>query len=82
MGQAVRLAERTTAGIRLPFANSETATADIVVAADDANSRVRPYISQTTPTYSGISVVEGNVRNARTATPEIHKLTGQGNSVS
>jgi 2-polyprenyl-6-methoxyphenol hydroxylase-like FAD-dependent oxidoreductase len=70
--------EQKPEGIWLKFANGETAIADIVIAADGANSRIRPYITQTKAIYSGISIVEGKVCHAATAVPEIHKVLGEG----
>ena len=70
--------ERNLGQIVLRFANGETATADVVIAADGVNSRVRPYISRTAAIYSGVSIVEGSVSNAAIATPELHKLLGEG----
>ncbi len=64
--------------IDLSFSNGESALADIVIAADGANSRIRPYITTIGPIYSGITIVEGNVYHSAKATPEIHKLVDNG----
>ena len=70
--------ENVDNGIRLKFANGDIAVADVVIGADGANSRIRPYITPIEPIYSGITVVEGKVYDAATTTPEIHKLIKQG----
>jgi 2-polyprenyl-6-methoxyphenol hydroxylase-like FAD-dependent oxidoreductase len=46
------------------FKNGNTAYADIVVAVDGANSKIRPYLSDLKPVYSEITVVEGNIYDA------------------
>ena len=64
---------------KLAFKNGTTALADIVIAADGANSKLRPYITPIKPFYSGVTVVEGSVYNSETASPKIHKLLNGGN---
>ncbi|PSK89581.1 FAD-dependent oxidoreductase [Taibaiella chishuiensis] len=62
----------------LQFRNGSTATADLVVAADGANSRIRPLITEAKPFYSGITVVEGAVYHVATALPYIDQLLNGG----
>ena len=59
---------------KLEFKNGATATADIVIAADGANSKVRAYVTPIKPVYSGVTIVQGNIPNAGTAAPNIHRL--------
>ncbi|PKA17705.1 FAD-dependent oxidoreductase [Leptospira haakeii] len=59
---------------KLEFKNGNTATADIVIGADGANSKIRPFITSTKPFYSGVTIVQGNVPDSETAAPGIHKL--------
>ncbi|GAB3542210.1 FAD-dependent oxidoreductase [Spirosoma fluminis] len=61
-------------GWKLNFKNGSSAKADIVIAADGANSRIRPLITSVTPFYAGITIVEGAVYHSETAAPTIHKL--------
>jgi len=61
-------------GWQLQFRDGTTVRADIVIAADGANSRIRPYITPVRPFYSGITIVEGTVYNAAEACPEIAAL--------
>ncbi|GBF39774.1 FAD-dependent oxidoreductase [Leptospira johnsonii] len=59
---------------RLEFKNGTTATADIVIGADGANSKIRPFITPIKPFYSGILIVQGNVPNSETGASKIHQL--------
>lgn len=61
-------------GWQLQFKNGSSAWADIVVAADGANSRIRPYITDIKPFYVGMTVVEGAVADAATNIPVLYDL--------
>jgi len=63
---------------KLSFANGTTADADLVIGADGANSRVRPYITDIRPIYSGVTAVEGYLHDAERDAPTLHKLTDGG----
>lgn len=65
-------------GWLLMFKNGSTATADIVIAADGANSKIRPYITPIQPFYAGVTIVEGAVYDAATTCPNIHALVKGG----
>jgi 2-polyprenyl-6-methoxyphenol hydroxylase-like FAD-dependent oxidoreductase len=73
-------------GWQLTFANGATATADIVIGADGANSKIRPLVTPIQPFYAGVTVVEGTVYDAARHAPRLHALTqggkifGMGNS--
>ena len=56
--------EKQNEGWLLHFKNGTSAYADIVIAADGANSKIRPYITNIKPFYSGITMLEGNVYDA------------------
>ncbi|MBB6369637.1 FAD-dependent oxidoreductase [Chryseobacterium shigense] len=62
----------------LHFKNGFSAHADIVIAADGANSKIRPYLTDLKPTYSGILMLEGNVYHAEKAAPKIKDLIKNG----
>lgn len=48
-------------GWLLHFKNGTSAYADLVIASDGANSKVRPYLTDSQPVYSGIIMLEGNI---------------------
>ena len=70
--------EKQNEGWRLHFRNSSFADADIVVAADGANSKIRPYLTDIKPFYTGITMLEINVDNAKEAAPRISALLDGG----
>jgi 2-polyprenyl-6-methoxyphenol hydroxylase-like FAD-dependent oxidoreductase len=63
--------EKQNNGWLLHFKNGPSAYADLVIAADGANSKIRPYIIDTKPTYSGITLIEGNIYDAEKNTPKL-----------
>lgn len=65
-------------GWRIDFKNGTSITADLVIAADGANSKIRPLITSVKPFYSGITIVEGAVYNSEAATPRMHALLNNG----
>ncbi|KOS07473.1 2-polyprenyl-6-methoxyphenol hydroxylase [Flavobacterium akiainvivens] len=70
--------EKQGEGWLLHFKNGTTAYADVVVAADGANSKIRPYVTDIKPFYSGITMLEGNVYNAPDAIPQVAALINGG----
>jgi 2-polyprenyl-6-methoxyphenol hydroxylase-like FAD-dependent oxidoreductase len=67
-----------TASHELTFADGTTTTADLVVGADGAWSRVRAFLSPTKPQYTGITMVEVTVPDAATRHPALAQLCGTG----
>jgi 2-polyprenyl-6-methoxyphenol hydroxylase-like FAD-dependent oxidoreductase len=65
-------------GWQLVFANGMTATADLVIGADGANSNIRPLVTPIRPFYTGITVVEGTVYEAARHAPRMHALAQGG----
>lgn len=63
--------EKENSGWRLHFKNDNSPYADFVIAADGANSKVRPYLSDAKPVYSGVMLIEGNIYNAEKHTPKL-----------
>lgn len=59
-------------GWMLHFKNGTSAYADLVIAADGANSKIRPYLTDNKPIYSGIIMLEGNV--SKENAPNINAL--------
>lgn len=70
--------EKENKGWRLYFRNGTNAYADLVIAADGAKSKVRPYLSTTNPVYSGITLIEGNIYNAEINAPKLFDFTKGG----
>lgn len=63
--------EKQNNGWLLHFKNGTSAYADLVIAADGANSKVRPYLSDIKPVYSGITLIEGNIYDAGKNAPKL-----------
>ncbi|WP_332367735.1 FAD-dependent oxidoreductase [Spirosoma telluris] len=65
-------------GWLLHFKNGNSVYADVVIAADGANSKIRPYITPIKAFYSGVTMLEGNIYDAKKAAPQIFKLLNSG----
>jgi len=65
-------------GWLLHFKNGGPVYADIVVAADGSNSKIRPYITDIKAFYSGIIMLEGNIYDAANTAPNITALLNGG----
>jgi len=70
--------DQQNGSIMLEFKNGTEAYADLVIAADGANSKIRPYITPIKPFFAGVTVVEGAVYDSENALPNIHKLLNGG----
>ncbi len=55
--------EKQGDGWLLHFKNGTSAYADLVIAADGANSKIRPYISDISPIYSGVTLIQGDIND-------------------
>lgn len=66
------------AGWNLQFENGTGAYADLVIAADGANSKLRKYITDIPPVYSGVTAIEGNIPNAAIHAPKLWQLAKGG----
>ena len=66
--------ESQEAGWRLHFKNGSPAYADLVIGADSANSKIRPYLTPLKACYSGITMLEINVPDAANTAPWLHAL--------
>jgi 2-polyprenyl-6-methoxyphenol hydroxylase-like FAD-dependent oxidoreductase len=62
----------------LNFQNGTSAVADVVIAADGANSKIRPLITLIKPFFAGITVVEGAVYDSENTVPAMHELLNGG----
>jgi 2-polyprenyl-6-methoxyphenol hydroxylase-like FAD-dependent oxidoreductase len=61
-------------GWELFFANDNSAYADIVIGADGANSKIRPFVTPIKPFYAGVTAVEGVIYDAKKNVPKINEL--------
>ncbi len=59
---------------KLVLKTGNTILADIVIGADGANSKIRPIVTDIKPFWTGITMVEGSVKDAEKTAPNIHKL--------
>lgn len=59
---------------KLIFQNGNTIIADIVIGADGANSRIRPFLTTSKPLWTGITMLEGSIKDAGKTAPHIHQL--------
>lgn len=66
--------ERTGEGWTLTFRNGHSAYADLVIGADGANSKIRPFVTPIKPVYSGVTMLEGTIYNSELNSPKIHSL--------
>lgn len=66
--------EKENKGWILNFKNKPSVYADIVIGCDGANSKIRPYITEIKPFYTGIVMLEGNIPDADMNAPEINKI--------
>lgn len=65
-------------GWEISFENGTTAYADFVIASDGANSKVRKYITDIEPLFSGVTAIEINVYNAEKNAPKLWNLVNDG----
>ncbi|WJS93177.1 FAD-dependent monooxygenase [Flavobacterium johnsoniae] len=70
--------EKENSGWRLHFRNETNFYADLVIAADGANSKVRSYLNAEKPIYSGITMLEGTIYNAKENAPNLFEFSKGG----
>ncbi|PXY46539.1 FAD-dependent oxidoreductase [Flavobacterium hydrophilum] len=70
--------EAQNEGWLLHFKNGSSAYADVVIASDGANSKIRPYITDIKPFYTGIIMLEGNIYESKKNAPHISSLIDGG----
>jgi 2-polyprenyl-6-methoxyphenol hydroxylase-like FAD-dependent oxidoreductase len=62
----------------ITFKNGNVATADIVIGADGANSKIRPFVTPIKPIYSGATYLVCNIPDSEKNAPILHNLTKGG----
>jgi 2-polyprenyl-6-methoxyphenol hydroxylase-like FAD-dependent oxidoreductase len=66
--------ENMEGGWKLVFQNGSSCLVDIVIGADGANSKIRPFVTNIKPFWTGITMVEGSVKDSEQTAPVIHNL--------
>jgi 2-polyprenyl-6-methoxyphenol hydroxylase-like FAD-dependent oxidoreductase len=74
--------EKQGDGWLLHFKNATSIYADVVVAADGANSKIRPYVTDIEPFYTGITMLEGTIYDAPQAIPNVSALLNGGKAMA
>jgi 2-polyprenyl-6-methoxyphenol hydroxylase-like FAD-dependent oxidoreductase len=70
--------EAQNEGWLLHFKDGSTAYADLVIGADGARSKIRPYITDIKAVYSGITMLEGTIYESKKAVPYIDSMLNGG----
>lgn len=65
-------------GWDIGFKNGANIYADLVIAADGANSKLRPYLTPIKPFYAGVTAIEGAVYNSAETIPAMHQMLNGG----
>ncbi|MEO3402872.1 NAD(P)/FAD-dependent oxidoreductase [Mucilaginibacter sp. CAU 1740] len=63
---------------QIHFANGNSVTADIIVGADGSNSKIRSYVTDIKPIWTGITLLEGAIKESSITAPHIHQLLKDG----
>lgn len=66
--------ERVQQQWKVLFSGGNTVIADIVIGADGANSKIRPFVTDIKPFWTGITMVEGSIKDSSKTAPVIHSL--------
>ena len=64
---------------KLELGNGTTATADIVIGSDGARSKIRPYVTDFKPQYSGVTIIQGEVEDPGKNCAEMYALMNNAN---
>lgn len=59
---------------KVHFENGSAVFADVVIGADGANSRIRPFVTSVKPVWAGVTMIEGSIKDAERTAPNIHAL--------
>lgn len=66
--------ERIRDAWKIHFENGSVALADVVIGADGANSRIRPFVTSVKPVWACVTMIEGVIKDAERTAPNIHAL--------
>ncbi|MDE1193186.1 MAG: NAD(P)/FAD-dependent oxidoreductase [Arachidicoccus sp.] len=67
--------EKEGDGWLLHFKNGTSTYADLVIAADGANSKIRPYLSDVPPIYSGVTLIQGDIDDAEKSASKLFSFS-------
>lgn len=70
--------ERTQDTWKLVFQNGHTTSADLIIGADGANSKIRPFVTPIKPYWTGITMLEGSLKDGAKTAPVIYELLKNG----
>src|SRR6478735_8161284 len=59
---------------RILFENGNNVIADVVIGADGSNSKIRPFVTDLKPFWTGVTMIEGSIKNSEKTAPNIHQL--------
>ncbi len=59
---------------KITFENGNKTIADFVIGADGANSKIRPFVTNIKPFWTGITMIEGSIKDSEKTAPNIQKL--------
>jgi 2-polyprenyl-6-methoxyphenol hydroxylase-like FAD-dependent oxidoreductase len=77
-GQLVSMAQVNNCW-EMHFKNGSSATADVVIGADGYRSKIRPYLTDIKPLYSGATIIQGEIDHPETACPEMYEFVDNAN---
>ncbi|TDO77295.1 2-polyprenyl-6-methoxyphenol hydroxylase-like FAD-dependent oxidoreductase [Flavobacterium chryseum] len=66
--------EKNDNNCEIIFENGKKAKADVVIGADGANSKIRPFITPIKPVYSGVTYLVCNIDDAKKNAPKVYDL--------
>ncbi|MBL4676613.1 MAG: FAD-dependent monooxygenase [Mucilaginibacter sp.] len=67
---------------QLYFKGGKKATADIVIGADGARSKIRPYVTSIKSIYSGTTIIQGEIDRPQEKCPGAYALLNKGNLIA
>ncbi|KYQ93769.1 hypothetical protein DLAC_05159 [Tieghemostelium lacteum] len=63
---------------KLKFFNTDLIDADLVIGCDGSNSKVRKYVTNLEMEYSGVTLITGEIENAKNTFPSLYNLVNGG----